>query len=490
MLSRLVCRRLIALSAVLALSLGGSLGSVAHGTGPVLRFLPLSAPLQIVLDRPAGHAFVSDLGPLDQHGRPSGWPSIHMLDLRTGAPLRTISVHGQGVFMVGDEQTSRLFVSVAGQSAPQGQILRHSTIMILDTRTGARVRTVNGGWGGQMLVDPQRGRVFVADRGDFTSRTPGAVIVLDARSGVVVRRTPLGHDAWGLVLDRRTGHVFITAQAIAERYYWLSASTLYMLNARDGTVLRASPLGATPSVASSVVDEQTSRVFLCLDGRLDSVVAIVDTRTGVLLRTVPAGGRGAGGIVLDATTGRVFLPITRLDAQQYPSNSALAVFDAHTGARVRTVDLRRAALDGGGVLSVSAGRVFLFSSGVVNKYEHLDRHQASLKLFDAASGALLLSRPGAYGAGALVDERTGHLFATQFAQVDSKGEPQGTAIVAVLDGRTARVLHSVPVGRYPVALALDDTSGHLFVLDDGLLSHPGTSAGAGGVFVLTVQGFP
>ncbi len=45
-----------------------------------------------------------------------------------------------------------------------------------------------------------------------------------------------------------------------------------------------------------------------------------------------------------------------------------------------------------------------------------------------------------------------------------------------------------PGGRYPSALALDDTSGHLFVLDDGLLSHAGTSAGGGGVFVLDVRG--
>ncbi len=483
-----VCR-LVTLSAVLALSLGGHSHAEGHGSNSLLRFVPLSTPLQIVLDRQAGRAFVSDLGPVDQHGHPVGRVSIRMLDTHTGALLRTISIGGLGVYMVVDENSSRLFVALPGQSDAQGRIISHGNITILDTRTGARVRTVPAGWSGQMLVDPARGRVFVADRGDFTTRTPGALIVLDARTGAVVHRTPLGHDAWGLLLDRRTGHVFVTAQAIAEKYYWLSKTTLYMLDARDGTVLHTSPLSGALSGASAVVDERTSRAFLSLEeGRANSTLAIADTRTGVLLRTIPAGGRAAS-LAVDAAIGHVFLTSTRLDLHQYPTNSALTTFDARTGALVRTIDLQRASLDSGLVISARAQRVFLLSSGVQNRYEHLDRTQASLKLFDAVSGALLRSVPGAYGYSALVDERTGRLFAAQFARVDTTGQPLGQAKVTVLDGRTAHVLYVAPVGRYPSAFALDDTTGHLFVLDDGVLSHPGASNGGGGVFVLDVHGF-
>jgi len=483
-----VCR-LVTLSAVLALSLGGHSHAEGHGSGSLLRFVPLSTPLQIVLDRQAGRAFVSDLGPVDQHGRPVGRVSIRMLDTHTGALLRTISIGGLGVYMVVDENSSRLFVALPGQSDAQDRIISHGNITILDTRTGARVRTVPAGWSGQMLVDPARGRVFVADRGDFTTRTPGALIVLDARTGAVVHRTPLGHDAWGLLLDRRTGHVFVTAQAIAEKYYWLSKTTLYMLDARDGTVLHTSPLSGALSVASAVVDERTSRAFLSLEeGQANSTLAIADTRTGVLLRTLPVGGR-ATSLAVNPATGRVFLTSTRPDAHQYPTNSALTTFDARAGALVGSRDLQRATPDAGLVSSARAQRVFLMSGGVQNRYEHLDRTRASLKIFDAVSGALLRSLPGAYGYGALVDERTGRLLVAQLDRVGPTGRPLGRARVVVLDGRTAHIVLVAPVGCCPSAFALDDATDHLFVLNQGLRSQAGEGSDGGGVFVLDLHGF-
>jgi len=480
---------LITLSAVLGLGLGGPSRAVGRGTGALVRVVPRPTPRALVLDRQAGHAFVSDLGPLDVHGSPVGRVSIRMLDTRTGALLRTISIGGLGVYMVVDENSSRLFVALPGQSDAQGRIISHGNITILDTRTGARVRTVPTEWSGQMLVDPVRGRVFVADRGDFTTRTPGAVLVLDARTGAVVQRTPLGHDAWGLLLDRRTGHVFVTAQAIADRYYWLSRTTLYMLDARDGTVLRANPLPGLLSVASAVVDERTSRLFLSLEeGRQDSTLAIADTRSGALLRVMPVGGR-ATSLAVNVATGRVFLASTRPDARQYPTNSALTTFDARTGALVGSRDLQRASPDAGLVSSAHAQRVFLMSGGVQNRYEHLDRTHASLKIFDAVSGALLRSMPGAYGYGALVDERTGRLIVAQLDRADPTGRPLGRARVVVLDGWTAHIVLVAPVGCCPSAFALDDATDHLFVLNQRLRGQAGEGSGGGGVFVLDLHGF-
>ncbi len=120
-----VCR-LVTLSAVLALGLGGHSRAPQQGSGSLLRFVPLTTPLQIVLDRQAGRAFVSDLGPVDQHGHPVGRASIRMIDTHTEALLRTISVGGPGGYMVVDESSSRLFVALQGQSDAQGRIISRS----------------------------------------------------------------------------------------------------------------------------------------------------------------------------------------------------------------------------------------------------------------------------------------------------------------------------------------------------------------------------
>lgn len=301
---------LLATAAFLALAWSGQAADPARAARALLATIPMNTPLQLVVDSKAGRVFVSDLGPLNTQGQIAGQGSIHILDGRTGALLRTIST-GQPAWSVVDERAGRLFIAVNAKADSRGRLITPGKVMVLDARSGAMVATLAGtGDNTAMLVDPERSRVFVASTGDFNSRTPGSLFVLDASTGAVVRRTSLGHDPQGLLLDRHTGHVFVTYQDIAERYYWLQTSTLYMLNARTGRVLRVSPLVQPGYVASAAVDEQTGRAFLLLTGRLASTMAIVDTGTGAILRMTPMGGRAIR-LGVDERAGRVFVLNTR-----------------------------------------------------------------------------------------------------------------------------------------------------------------------------------
>jgi len=476
---------LLATAAFLALAWSGQAADPARAARALLATIPMNTPLQLVVDSKAGRVFVSDLGPLNTQGQIAGQGSIHILDGRTGALLRTIST-GQPAWSVVDERAGRLFIAVNAKADSRGRLITPGKVMVLDARSGAMVATLAGtGDNTAMLVDPERSRVFVASTGDFNSRTPGSLFVLDASTGAVVRRTSLGHDPQGLLLDRHTGHVFVTYQDIAERYYWLQTSTLYMLNARTGRVLRVSPLVQPGYVASAAVDEQTGRAFLLLTGRLASTMAIVDTGTGAILRMTPM-GRRAIRLGVDERAGRVFVLNTRQDAHAYFSESDLTTFDARTGRLLRTVDLRRAMVDGM-IVDTPAQRVFLVSSGVQNRYEHLDRKQASLKVLDVASGTLVHALAGTYADNALVDEHTGHLVITRLGGMDSTGRPLGPGQVVALDGRSGQLLQVWPAGRFPGPVALNEAAGRLYVIDQGPLDAAGRIAGHGTVLVFKAQ---
>lgn len=477
---------LLATGAILALAWGGQTAAPARGAGVLLATIPMNMPVQIAVDSRVGRVFVSDMGPLNKQGQPTGQGSIHVLDGRTGALLHTISTGQPAWPMLMDERAGRLFIAVSNKTDSRGRLITPGRIMALDTHSGAVVATVATGEDiAEMLVDPERSRVFVASRGDFNSRTPGSLITLDASTGAVVRKTVLGHDPQRLLLDRRTGHVFVTYQDIVERYYWLEKTTLYMLDARTGRVLRASPLALPGYVASAAVDEQTGRAFLLLTGRLASTMVMVETGTGVVLRTTPTGGRALS-LGVDERAGRLFVVNIRQDAHEYFSESDLKTFDARTGTLLRTVDLRRAVVDRM-IVDTPARRVFLLSSGVQNRYEHLDYKQASLKVLDVTSGMLVRALAGLYDDNALVDERTGHLIITRLGGRDTTGRPLGASQIVALDGRSGQGLQGWLAGRFPGPMVLNEAAGRLYAIDRGPLDVAGRVAGRGMVLIFKAQ---
>jgi DNA-binding beta-propeller fold protein YncE len=157
---------------------------------------------------------------------------------------------------------------------------RSGSVSVLDPRTGAPLGTVGvRGQRGGVAVDGRRGRVFVTDPGS------GRVIALDARSGARLWTAPAGTSPDAVAVQEGSGVVFVASARDGQ---------LSVLDGRTGALLRTVSLG-TPSdalgtdlgLSAVAVDERHERV-LVLEGN-DADVAVLDARSGDLLRTIPVG---------------------------------------------------------------------------------------------------------------------------------------------------------------------------------------------------------
>src|SRR5437870_12693070 len=66
-----------------------------------------------------------------------------------------------------------------------------------------------------------------------------------------------------------------------------------------------------------------------------------------------------------------------------------------------------------------------------------------------------------------VEERSGHVFVTVVGPTDRNYIPTGSGRVVVLNGQVGTVLHAVTVGIGPGAVAVDEQTGHAFVVSSG-----------------------
>lgn len=326
---------------------------------PASTGLPYAGAL--ALDARSGHAFVATT------------TGIRVLDIRTGATVRTIPHEGGGepLALATDTSTGHIIV-VTG-----------SGIQVLDGQTGAIVhRVAMALYPLATTVDQRVGQAFVLDPGGRVSG--GRVVVLDTRSGhplprmVIVRGDT--RDLGDIAVDERAGRVFVTKPAASTvsvfdtRSGALLATTLVdldrlfgtlavaptdghvfvagqtgvsMLDSRGRTVLRRTALGAAPVIMA--VDERAHRL-VAGDDVLDAFgnthgitgVSVFDTRSGALLRTVQVAPSESGAaLAVDARRGRILVALqgatNPLDGQTFIAPGRVLVFDARTGALVRTV---------------------------------------------------------------------------------------------------------------------------------------------------------
>jgi DNA-binding beta-propeller fold protein YncE len=122
---------------------------------------------------------------------------------------------GPGIPLV-DERTNRVFIPDA----------LDGTVSMLDARSGALLRTISvgsgpAGWNpGPLAVDERTGRVLMAVKGVFVPSWPnpqapplftgaGSLDVLDGTSGNVLSTVPLGLAPVSVTLDTRTGRAVV-----------------------------------------------------------------------------------------------------------------------------------------------------------------------------------------------------------------------------------------------------------------------------------------
>jgi YVTN family beta-propeller protein len=342
--------------------------------------------------------------------------TVTMLDARTGRVLRTTSVGGDPDQLQVNPRTARAFVLRAADD----------TVTVLDTGTGAVLGTLRLGAAPALaLGQPSSGTfAFAGNSAALHSGVPApsVVVVHDTPRGARLQGLAVPGAGWGLAVDGQAERLFVPDMA---------HDSVELFDAADGGYLRAVRVGTLPVAVA--LDPRTRRVFVAGMGALPpapaaGTVSMLDSRGGRVLRTVAVGPYAAL-VAVDVPAGRVLVVHgwgRPADAAPGSRGGGTDVLDAHSGRLLATL---------------AAGAV------------------APESLVDGPP--LLVA----------LDEPHGHAFVLERVA----GEPaQGR--VRLLDDRRARVLRSVPVAPFPVALAVDTASERLFVLHTFAGCHPPSSA--------------
>jgi len=355
-------------------------------------------------------------------------------------------------------------------------------LRVLDTTTGALVGavalgTASGIGTSAVAVDQRAGRVFVARADPTGGDFAGVVSVLDARSGAVLRRTtfprrPTARTSPDIILarttvgiDERTGHAFIAIPR---------ANAVAVLDTHSGALLRTIGVGMAPG--DLAVDAMQGRVFVYSDGGgfpgYTKLVSTLDGASGRLLRAVvvahdPRGpnmpSQGAGDIVVDKS-GHVFVSSAYADS--------VSMLDATSGRLLRTVGGTR---PGPMAVDTHTRRVFVLNGGGGTS-------NGAVTILDSATGRVVGNTPVdrlALRVTPVVDTRTGRVFVAN--------DGGGTGSVSVLDARGGALLRTVTVGPHPFVMAVDGRSSRVFVTSLGAMDAAGHLTGPGSVSVLDAQ---
>jgi len=347
--------------------------------------------------------------------------SISMIDLRSGALLRTLTI-GSGLTMSSiliDERTHRAFVAGTGG--------RTGSILVLDTTTGTLVGTTTlRGDAAVAGIDTASGRVVEA------SYTAGIVSVLDARSGRVVWVDAIDQGASRVLIDERTHRAFV--ESLPGGYGTRIPGAIAVIDTTSGALLRRVAVGLSPDGMALAPAEERVYVLNAQGG----TVSVLDARSGVVRRTIAltAGGfpTGSGAIVVDERTHRAFV-----------DHGWTHVFDTRTGRvlhehRFNTVP---------GPLAIDRRTDRVFAATYRN---------GRIRMLDGASGRLLRTIDvGITPQDMTVDEGSGRIYITTpgpVARAVGQVYARGPGRVWVLDARTGAIRARAVVGVDPMTVAV------------------------------------
>ena len=260
---------------------GAGLVRVLDSTsGRVLRTVAIEQnPYQAVVDERDDHVFAlsaSSHAPYDGH--------LTMLDARTGVALRTTRVGPSATILSTDETPGRLLTMNAGAGAGLGSVsvvdarsgALVRTISLSDTPQAVALDTM-------MTPSGRQDHLFIAaeDNSNRTCATgPSRVLITDlsrhgdASKGRKLRTVAVGKNLRAMAIDERRGRVFVVTAGDADPVRGCIPTehgAVSVLDARTGRVLRIIPIGVAPRAIA--VDERTGRAFVLNAGGAMSIRA-------------------------------------------------------------------------------------------------------------------------------------------------------------------------------------------------------------------------
>ena len=251
----------------------GSVGVLRDGTSTVTRLSRVpGTPLELAVDDRANRVVAVS----DGHGG-----TLSVIDATSGQLIGRSVVEPflPGQTLAVDEQAGRAYAVTADLATNTGNVY------VVDTLTGKLLRTVAlDSAAAAVVADPQTGHVFVTTLGPLTTlnRTAGvplalqpfsvpvsigagSVVMLDARSGVVLRTVRVGIGTGGEAIDSVHRHVLVTIVGAMDRAGApVGAGRVGVVDARSGALLRSVPVGIAPG--DIAVDETAGRALVVNTG--------------------------------------------------------------------------------------------------------------------------------------------------------------------------------------------------------------------------------
>ena len=322
---------------------------------------------------------------------------------------------------------------------------------------------------GSIIVDESTGQAFAYNRGD------GSLTVVNIADGKVVGTLPnLGAAYGGLALAEKAGRLFVGSDGVVS-----------VVDVRGDTLLRTIPaVAAAPE--DLAVDEAAGRAYVGHAG--SDLVSVLDLRSDAPVGQFK-GCQGASSLAVSRRTGHLFVACT---------DGTIAMLDRRTGRLLRTM---HTGITWGALHSSEASDVVVESGAGGEPSQPVDARAGTpilhaalppLLWLDAGGalfGASLPSLGGAAQQGAVwqidprtgvplrqfasianpafvaINPRTGHLLILSVGPVDPTGEPLGPGSLTVSDARSGALLRTIALGGDPLALAMDPRRDRLLVVN-------------------------
>lgn len=369
-----------------------------------------------------------------------GVVALHLANDTSARPVLAILSLGQFFgpqSVVINTAQSRLFAVTSIQRQPPRGSPLHSGVMIVDTRTGRVLRTITTGiTPSNLVLDPKNGRIVASAQ---IGETIGDIQLLDKWLGTSLGRVTFGTVPTAIAVDGRREHAFIVGggeNGFDGIHSYTVPNRVVTVDLRTMRVVHTVPISPSPS--NIAVEEASGRVIItAADG-----LHVLDAATGTPLRTM-MGLQSVLGVdhythrfvvvdsagnvrLLNAMTGRVNGVVSVGGMRLSPSNVA--------------VDERN-------------GRVILVTPGAINGLR-LAATPGQLRVLDGVTGRVLQSNAvGAYTRAVAV--WPGYAFLAAYNRTTS---------IDVFDLQKGRVVRTMDVGLYPTEVEADEHTKRVFVL--------------------------
>ncbi len=356
---------------------------------------PSSLAVAEAVSPATGHLFIlSQTGPPTQHAS-----AVSMLDAHTGKLLHVTPVgHGARSLLVDD--TSHHVFMVMGGVFPNETWSEPLSVLILDTRTGATLRTIDLGpgalQGGWLAGSLGQFAVAVTPGVAASATGPGVVHILDTKTGATVHTLPFQQGDAEFDVHQATATLFVlnTAGGIVrlfDAHTWQLKATVHL----------EEPWGG---VSGAVADEAHGLVAI-VTGKQHTTITFVNPATGAVVRTLPLRAPSwIVNLVLDDRSDHLFAV----------SMGAAAKVEPFTG-----------------------------QSNTIAGVKIVGGQEGVVTTVDRARGTVLRSQPVGWLAWrAAVDARTQHLFVLSCGRIGTRtGRVTiSSLLVSMLDARTGALV--------------------------------------------------